>query len=67
MIELTEEQQRQDDDKNFYRDMLKELINISKVNSENVRENNKIVQELSINISELKLSLQNKPCLLGKL
>lgn len=62
-----------DDDKTFYRKMVMELVDLSKVNAKQISENNKAIQEqtlgmqtLTVAVNELKNSIQIKPCIAEK-
>lgn len=53
-------------DKDFYRDMTREMVAIAKDNARQVQSNNKIMGDLVNVIGELKIALQSKPCLVEK-
>ena len=53
-------------DKDFYRQMAMEMVNIAKDNSTAIKENNKIMLEQLNTMDEIKIALQDKPCIVKK-
>ena len=68
--ELEKLQQKIDEDKNFYREMLVDSFEeMRKSNSavvKELKEHNKIAAEQSATLIEVKNSLQNKPCIIDQ-
>lgn len=52
-----------DNDKDFYREILKSQIEIQKETNRSIQEQSKTLLELNCTMEEIKIALQSKPCI----